>query len=322
MAACACTAVDRGAAAIGAYRPIADAHGFRISALHSQDTGRIYAPNSEQVNENSQNGVRLGVALAAMDYFETQLPLSERDPCSSLRRRIMHQLYVHADFAGLEKISERKFRLNCISRVNDAAEPQWFSLFNWSGSSSRNLTVDNLKRLQALGIDLHQPDRYGNHFFNWQLASNAPADVRTFLANQGIVQKYPIPLELPNPALPPITTFIAWHAALLKNDFGAYRSLSYLPKQKAPMEREEDPYRKMFDLDRNKVPTIVRLAALDIGAKSSGTVSFVAIGCRDGHPRFTKVFVYPSEGAWRVKADRWVDGWDAHWSAAGIPCAP
>jgi hypothetical protein len=283
----------------------------------------LYTPNSGQVNEHSQSDVKLNVALAAIDYFETQLPLSERAPCSNLRRSIMHQLYGHADFAGLEEISKKRFRLDCISGITSSAEPQWFSLFSWHGSSSHNLTVDNLKRLQALGIDLHQSDRYGNHFFNWQLASNAPADVKAFLASQGIVQKYPLRPELPNPASPPIATFIAWHAALLKNDFVTYRRLSFAgTKQEAHAESEENAHRELFDLDRGRVPTIVWLAALDTGAQSSGTVKFVAIGCRDEHSRFAKVIVHYSEGAWRVAADRWADGWDNSWNAAGIPCKP
>jgi len=122
--------------------------------------------------------------------------------------------------------------------------------------------------------------------------------------NEIVSKQQPYPtLYLPSPSSPPIAAFIAWHEALLKNNYVAYKNVSFwLPNMK------EDLQRQMFEQLRMSTPTIVKIS--EQNTNSNGAVSFVAVGCKDNRRVVNVVTVANTSGAWKVAASGWGSPWN------------
>ena len=115
-------------------------------------------------------------------------------------------------------------------------------------------------------------------------------------------QKYP-PLTPPSPSSPQIVAFMAWHQSLLKDDFVAYKNVSFwLPEMK------EDMKRQIFDRLRSTTPAIVKIT--EQKANPNGSVGFYAVGCKDDVRLFNVITVGISDGVWRVAASGWGPPWN------------
>jgi hypothetical protein len=110
-------------------------------------------------------------------------------------------------------------------------------------------------------------------------------------------------LQVPDPSNPAIATFIAWHQALLKNDFVAYKKLNFsLPQTPEKIVKEN------FDGQRANAPSTVKIAEYKVEA--NGSISFLAVGCKDNRRLMMMVGVAKQNGAWTLAASGWGPPWN------------
>lgn len=110
------------------------------------------------------------------------------------------------------------------------------------------------------------------------------------------------PLSAPDTSNPAVAAFVAWHTALVKGDFAAYRRLTpALPNM------NDDLLRQMFDQLRLTVPKSVKVTA----PKTTGTgIGFDTVGCIGDRPVVSVVAVGKQSGNWQVAGSGWGPSWN------------
>lgn len=107
---------------------------------------------------------RVRIAMDAIRSLEEgaarQLPVRE---CTILQTELISQLFRHGGFDALQYARTKGLQINCFSNGVGVPHPLW-----WDTSLRHRsaLRVQDLKRLQALGVDLSQTNQREEHFLD------------------------------------------------------------------------------------------------------------------------------------------------------------
>jgi hypothetical protein len=105
-------------------------------------------------------------------------------------------------------------------------------------------------------------------------------------------------LAPPDPSHPGIAAFVAWHAALLKGDYAAYRRLMPVVPNVS-----EDVQRQLFDHLRLGAPKTVMVTTPR--TNRNGSLEFQSAGCMAGRPVLGIFVAGNQSGTWRVGGSGW-----------------
>lgn len=100
-----------------------------------------------------------------------------------------------------------------------------------------------------------------------------------------------------------VAAFVAWHAALVKGDFSAYRDFTPL----VPNDTH-DRRREMFEQLRLSAPKTVKITAPTVNAR--GSVEFHSVGCNGNRPVVSVVAVRKIDHTWSVGGSGWGPSWN------------
>lgn len=120
-------------------------------------------------------------------------------------------------------------------------------------------------------------------------AKAAPSDEPTF--------------GVPDTSNPAVAAFVAWHAALVKGDFAAYRDLTPVVPNVT-----NDSLKQMFEQMRLTAPKVVKITAPRLNER--GSVEFNSVGCNENRPVVSGVAVRKIDQTWRVGGSGWGPSWN------------
>ncbi len=110
-------------------------------------------------------------------------------------------------------------------------------------------------------------------------------------------------LSQPDTSHPAVAAFVAWHTALVKGDFAAYRRLT-----PAVPNVNDDLLRQMFDQLRSSAPKSVKVTMPKTNA--NGSVAFESVGCIGDRPVISVVAIGKQSGTWMVGGSGWGPSWN------------
>lgn len=110
-------------------------------------------------------------------------------------------------------------------------------------------------------------------------------------------------LRAPDTSNPAVSAYVDWHAALVKGDFGAYRSLTPVMPNVS-----DDLMRQAFDQLRSTAPKTVQVAAPKTNTR--GSVEIISVGCNGDRPVVGVVWVGKQSGTWLVGGSGWGPSWN------------
>ncbi len=110
------------------------------------------------------------------------------------------------------------------------------------------------------------------------------------------------------PDTPPLAAFVAWHQAVVNNDFAAYSRLSYSVPGFTP-KMAKDTFVRLHKV----VPKVLKITAPKT-IPNTRNLEFYAIGCTNNTRQIASIYAVPVKGTWQIHGITWGPPWtkDAH----------
>lgn len=113
-------------------------------------------------------------------------------------------------------------------------------------------------------------------------------------------------LVAPDESDPRFAVYLAWHRAVLANDFESYERFSYFP---ASSIYTEDMKRSLLGEIRKLAPDNMKVG--ETKESSTGGLQFTAVGCKDSKRYVSSIIILKVEGKWQVSGSAWGPPWNS-----------
>lgn len=184
--------IDRAALELTRANPFPTEHVLEealSSCLHRTDS-MLFKDSDEP---NLMFAKKVDVAIAAILAYERAHPVKKNSVCASYNRAFLFHAnmgqYGSKDLNAVERYARQGLPLDCLLGFQKPDEPIWFSTLLPS-SEIASLTVEKLKRIQAMGVNLDQRDEMGQSVFELRAQGGMvpTPEIKQFLDVQGIRQ--------------------------------------------------------------------------------------------------------------------------------------